>query len=493
LPNPDILVATVRARSLTFSLIAVLAGASVLEATVLHGRRFASALLLLLFIVVSQLGNANADDGAKQTRVVAAADSYVVEEQPGKAFGDQGKLSASNWPDWHTTTYLRFVVPDTDATRATTTTKLQLSLTFRQPAKVELRPVTGDWSERTLTYANRPALGAPVATAGGGGNETTLAFDVSSHVKGPGTYEFAIVNPTTNSALAARSREYSEAAQRPTLVLTSDGQTTEPPADATLCGASFDTEGQSYGDALTREDQMYNGLELVRLFYSDLPAWKGSRADSVARPVNVSFKYNAADINRGKHDAHLRSWFESVPRDRDVYWTYYHEPEDNIRAGEFSAADYRAAWKHLKELADEAGNPRLHSTLVLMQWSLSKDSGRDWRDYYAGPQTIDVLAWDVYNYSSRVEKGEYRTQAEMFDRIIQISKQEKRPWAVAEFGSHLAKGDDGTRRAAWLRASAAYATKHQALYVAYFDLDWSTGDYRLRDTAGQAAWREFCS
>lgn len=268
---------------------------------------------------------------------------------------------------------------------------------------------------------------------------------------------------------------------------------TTPPAGQTLCGASFDTEGQSYHDALAREDQLFNGLEMVRVFFRALPAWRGSRVDTVARPVNVSFKYNAADIKSGKHDAHVRSWFRSVPRDRDVYWTYYHEPEDNIRDGEFSAADYRAAWKRLKTLADEAGNPRLHSTLVLMQWSLTKESGRDWRDYYPGPETIDVLGWDVYNYASQVDRGEYRTPAEMFDQIIQISKQEGRPWAVAEFGSQLAKGDSGAKRAAWLRDSVAYATKHKALFIAYFDLDWPTGDYRLRDTAGKTAWREFCS
>ncbi|GAB3415727.1 CBM96 family carbohydrate-binding protein [Flindersiella endophytica] len=493
MPNPDILVATVRTRSITFCLIAVLAGVSVLEATVLHGRRFASAILVLLFLLASQLGNANAADDAKQTRVGAAADSYVVEEQPDQTYGGNGKLSASNWPHWHTTTYLRFVVPDNESTRATTAAKLQLALTFRQPAKVELRAVTGSWNEQTLTYANRPAPGAVLATAGGGGSQTALSIDLTGTVRGPGTYDFAIVNPTANSALAARSSEYEDAAERPALVLSSDPKATEPPPDGTLCGASFDTEGQSYGDALGKEDQLFNGLELVRVFYGALPAWKGSKADTAGRAVNVSFKYNPSDIVDGTYDAYLRSWFKSVPRDRTVYWTYYHEPEDNIRAGEFSAAGYRNAWKHLKQLADQAGNPHLHSTLVLMQWSLSKESGRDWRDYYAGPETIDVLGWDVYNYKSRVDKGEYRTPAEMFDQIIQISEQENRPWAVAEFGSHLAKGDSGAKRAAWLRASAAYATRHKALYVAYFDLDWSTGDYRLRDTASQAAWQEFCS
>lgn len=93
------------------------------------------------------------------------------------------------------------------------------------------------------------------------------------------------------------------------------------------------------------------------------------------------------------------------PRDRDVYWVYYHEPEDNIAAGEFTAADYRAAWRRLRSLADKAGNPRLHATLVLMGWSLDPLSKRDWRDYYPGRDVIQVLGWDVYNLGWK--KGRY--------------------------------------------------------------------------------------
>jgi hypothetical protein len=48
---------------------------------------------------------------------------------------------------------------------------------------------------------------------------------------------------------------------------------------------------------------------------------------------------------------------------------------------------------------------------------------------------------------------------------------------------------------------ARYLVQQGALYVAYFDIDWTNGnsaswargDFRLRDPAGMAAWREFCS
>jgi hypothetical protein len=38
-----------------------------------------------------------------------------------------------------------------------------------------------------------------------------------------------------------------------------------------------------------------------------------------------------------------------------------------------------------------------------------------------------------------------------------------------------------------------YLAAHGSLWNLWFDLKWPTGDYRLRDTHGVAAWREFCS
>lgn len=60
-------------------------------------------------------------------------------------------------------------------------------------------------------------------------------------------------------------------------------------------------------------------------------------------------------------------------------------------------------------------------------------------------------------------------------------------------GSHIAAGDDGTRRATWLREMNDYLAAHGSLWNLYFDLNWPTGDYRLRDPAGSTVWREFCS
>jgi hypothetical protein len=263
-------------------------------------------------------------------------------------------------------------------------------------------------------------------------------------------------------------------------------------ADRTLCGASLDLNpGETFQHALVRKDGEYGGLETVRLFYDGVPpAWPGN-PDTGRRPPIISFKLPPKDVLAGKYDDSMTRWFASAPRDRSVYWIYYHEPEDNITSGEFTAADYRAAWRHLRTMADKAGNSRLRSTLVLMGWTLDPASKRTWRDYYPGRDVIQVLGWNLYNLGAK--KGRYDDPTAMYNRVVVTSQAERLPFGIAETGSHLVAGDNGSRRAAWLRATNAYLTQHKALWVVYFDLNWESGDYRLTDPQGRTAWRDFCN
>lgn len=462
------------------------------------------------------------------TVVPASADTYVARERPGQRFGDAKKITASVWPGWHTEAYVAFDVPhDTPEI-----TKARVEVVFGSPAnrprRVELRMLPGSWTESDTSWSNRPSAGAVVATSGTGSDR--ISFDVGSIVTGPGRYAFAITNQNRRSGASLHSREGGDG---PRLVLktrrggpapspsssTSSSpepapsataappepgheptwqapQPTKPPETSpgggrTLCGLSLELKpGESFQKALTRLDGTYGGLETVRLFYRGVPpAWPGN-PNLGNRPPIISFKMAPRDVLAGKYDKAMAHWFATAPRDRDIYWVYYHEPEDNIATGEFTAADYRAAWRRLRSLADRAGNSRLHATLVLMGWSLDPLSKRDWRDYYPGRDVIQVLGWDVYNLGWK--KRRYDDPAAMYDRVVAVSKGENLPFGIAETGSYLVAGDNGARRAAWLRATNAYLAKRHALWVAYFDLDWSTGDFRLLDTQSRRAWQEFC-
>ena len=255
----------------------------------------------------------------------------------------------------------------------------------------------------------------------------------------------------------------------------------------TRYGASFQARsGESYRAALARTDKTLGRLDLVRVFYPRAPApWPGK---APGRDVVVSFKLSPRLVVAGNWDAAMRTWFAGAPKNLDVYWSYWHEPENDIEAGSFTAAEYKAAFEHLDQLAKKANNPRLRSTVILQSYSTRPASGRNWRDYVPDPGSVDVLAWDVYNRDT----SQYSSPADLLDAPLRASESLGRPFAVAELGSALVAGDDGSGRAAWLRSVGAYLKQHDAVFVAYFDFSWNGGanDYRLQDRPSVQAWKD---
>jgi hypothetical protein len=426
---------------------------------------------------------------AAPVTVTASADTYVVVERPTLSYGTQNKITAANWDTpWHSESYVRFAVPAVPA--GVTIDNVRVEFTFERrddpPASVQMHGVTGAWSE-TTTYATRPTVGALVTETVVDAASPSLSFDVTAAVQAPGEYSFALRNSTTQSVASLFSRE--SGANAPRLTVQYRDQS------STLCGASFAREGsETWQQALDREDGLFSGLEVVRVFNSGLPrAWPGD-PNPGDRPVIVSFKAPPAQVIAGQHDAALTTWFANAPRDRVTWWSYFHEPEDNIQRGDFTAAQFRQAWQHLATIADTAGNPQLRATLILMGWTLESGSGRNWHDYYPGRDAIDVLGWDLYNLSWK--NGNYRDPVDNFDQVVAVSQAEGLPFGIAETGTPIVNGD-AAGRAAWLQGSIDYLSANGAQFIAYFDLYWEgdtdTIEYRLRDPAGQGVWRGFCS
>lgn len=273
------------------------------------------------------------------------------------------------------------------------------------------------------------------------------------------------------------------------VVLRRDGGGGSPAPDGLpRYGASFQTApGESYTQALARTEATLGRLDVVRVFYPGAPeAWPGK---APGRDVVVSFKLDPREVLAGGHDAPMRAWFADAPRGVDVNWVFWHEPEDDIEAGTFTAEQYREAFVRLDGLADRAGNPRLRSTVVLMSWTTRSGSGRDWRDFFPDPDHVDVFGWDVYN---RGREGGYTDPAVLLDRARQAAESVDKPFAVAEMGSVVVDGDDGSGRAEWLRAMGDYLDEHRADFATYFDFSWNGGadDYRLQDTLSVRAWKE---
>jgi hypothetical protein len=285
-------------------------------------------------------------------------------------------------------------------------------------------------------------------------------------------------------------------------VLQSDGPGVTPPPDdpddpgdpgggtdgsGPLFGASVWVSGTTWQDAVAASDQRYGRLDVVRVFYPGLPeAWPG-RAGVLDRPVVVSFKDDPDHVLSGADDAYLRHWFATAPRDRDIWWTLWHEPEDDVAAGRFTAAAWRAAVRHVAALADEADNPDLHATVVLMCWTATAQSGRSVDDFFPGADVVDAIGWDCYSHPN--DPTTYVAPADMYGEAVAASEQLGVDWGIAETGSRLVPGDDGGKRAAWLHDIARYTSDHGADFVTYFD-SVVGGEFRLLDDPSRQAWHD---
>lgn len=247
--------------------------------------------------------------------------------------------------------------------------------------------------------------------------------------------------------------------------------------------------GESIVEARARIADEIGEPPIVRLYSPGAPpAWDELILRAGDAAIVVSFKFDPAVVLSGAADARLRAWFAAAPTDRDVYWVYFHEPEDNIEAGAFTAGQFRAAWRHIDWLAQQASSTRLFGTVVLMCWTLDDRADRTWTDYVPAGPPPDVLAWDCYNRPAETADG-YASPDDLFDASVDVSEQVGSRWAIGELGSVLAGGDDGSGRAAWLRSVADYSRERDAAFVTYFH-SMIDGAYALNDPASQQAWRE---
>ena len=264
------------------------------------------------------------------------------------------------------------------------------------------------------------------------------------------------------------------------------------PSDYTRFGASINTTTLSTQESVNQLDSAFGRNDAVRVFDSGLPSkWsKSSWTPLKNRTLVVSFRPSPQSVLSGQHDAYLRDWFRNAPTDQPIFWSYIHEPEPKIDDREFTAEQYKSAWRRINNLAEESCKPNMHSTLILTGWTAMPQSKRDYKLYDAGKDVIDVIAWDPYNGAVDPNRDYYDDISNFLVPAGETMKRDGRPWGIAETGSRLAAGDNGQGRAAWLRDVGNYAINNDASFVTYFQ-SADRGDFRLSDSYSTQAWREF--
>jgi hypothetical protein len=231
-------------------------------------------------------------------------------------------------------------------------------------------------------------------------------------------------------------------------------------------------------------------MAIVRTYYPGLPssnAWTTGLPASNKSAVIVSFKAQPTTILSGQDDAALSHFFDTAPTGNPIYWSYYHEPEGNIRDGEFTLADYKAAWAHVVSLAKAAHNPDLHSTLILGGYDFSPSAHRNWKDYLPGGGIISTLGWDAYPPGSAKNENPIAAAPDTFmAQEIAAAKSVGLPYGFAEFGLSTAAG-----RPTWLSDVGNYLLHSGAVFATYFNGNAQYPTLKLTDAASVAIWKGF--
>lgn len=226
------------------------------------------------------------------------------------------------------------------------------------------------------------------------------------------------------------------------------------------------------------KDAAYGKGKVARVFYPKIPAKYDGPVD---RLVIVSFKCSLVDLLKGVLDGALLTFLKSIPVGSIV--ALYHEPEDNIKSGEFTAAQFRASQSYVKSLIAKNGLD-LKFALILMGWTLDPAAKRNFSDYFS-PGIYDYLGWDCYNLSALGYDSPEKVLGKVLDKGVEMSL----PTLICEWGSTLKGGDDGTKRAEWVTAMGAYMRDRGVKAAAYFDRLTEKNDFRLSDSASKAALR----
>jgi hypothetical protein len=268
-------------------------------------------------------------------------------------------------------------------------------------------------------------------------------------------------------------------------------------AGKTVRLASDDTHAPLFGASINgtdlgQETSEFGHMAIVRTYYPGLPsanAWTTGLPAANKSAVIVSFKAEPKAILSGQDDAALSHFFDTAPTGNPIYWSYFHEPEGNIADGEFTLADYKAAWAHVVSLANAAHNADLHSTLILGGYDFSPSAHRSWKDYLPGGGIISTLGWDAYPPGSAKNQNPVAAAPDTFmAQEIAAAKSVGLPYGFAEFGLSTPTG-----RSAWLTDVGNYLMHSGAVFATYWNGNAQYPTLKLTDAASIAVWKGFVS
>jgi hypothetical protein len=238
---------------------------------------------------------------------------------------------------------------------------------------------------------------------------------------------------------------------------------------------------------LATATSQFGHMPVIRVYYAGIPSpseWSTGAPAINDSSVVLSFNPSPAEILSGADDAALARYFDAAPRGHAIYYSYYPEPEAHIKNGQFTLAQYKAAWTRVVATADAAHNPYLHSTLILQGQDGRPRDEYNFKDYLPSGGVISALGWDAYPEGTVDDQTPQQTApAQFMGPDVAASKSVGLPFGFAEFALGTPTGQPQ-----WLTEVANYLQSNGALFGTLFDaagFPWMV----LRDSGSIQAWR----
>jgi hypothetical protein len=408
-----------------------------------------AALALVLLGTVANAGVQMLTVGPADITTVATDDTYSDSGSAAENNGGSQRLVAGHLNGVTKVTYLKFTVR-VPSDKAVDRVWVRLTRDLHHlPGTVSLAPTDGNaWSQSTLTAANAPGVGTPLATVHPTRDTRTVTFDVTGAVAGSGVYSFAVTSPVTDDVARFRSTEFGTDA--PTLVLrvkplpmstttqgpapsaTPSASPTGSPGPAPVpaqpgscqldgklvpsCGLLWGVApGAFTGTAPTQSLREYESLtgrtaNVFHVYHRGDELFPTADEAAAARETGkhrlllanwkVAWGTTWANVARGGEDARIDRLAAYIKRTypEKFFLAIHHEPENDVSttAGSgMTARDYAAMFRHTVQRLRADGVTNAVFVLAYMgyeNWCI-----QSWfADLWPGDDVVDWVAYDPY-------------------------------------------------------------------------------------------------
>jgi hypothetical protein len=183
-------------------------------------------------------------------------------------------------------------------------------------------------------------------------------------------------------------------------------------------------------------------------------------------------------ILAGQYDAMIRARAAALKAlHRPVMLEWRHEMDrPDLQAAMHSAADYVAAWKHIRAIFSAAGATNVSWVWCPTAWGFT--TGRA-AAYYPGDQEVDWICADAYSPTPTVPLSK------VLGPFLGWAAAHPKPIVIGEFGV----SGNGAGWAAWLRQVGDFVHQHpQIKALAYFDSTPDGGQTLAGNSSATAAF-----